>query len=275
MQTAKSALATARADLDDATLSAPISGTVAALGFVAGQSSGSSSVTIVGPGAVDVTVDVPLASLPKVKVGQAATVTANGSLTTMAGTVHSISLLPASSTTTSVSYPVVVRVPQPVAALASGAGATATITLATVRDVVTVPNTALTTLVSGTGFVQTVKAGQVTRTLVRTGAVGSTRTQVLSGLTAGQQVVIANLSEALPTTSTTTSRFGARTGTGGLTSSLGGAGLGGATLGGGGFGGGGFGGGGFGGGVRAARRLTRRPDPATGTGGTATGARSR
>ena len=80
---------------------------------------------------------------------------------------------------------------------------------------------------------QTVKAGQSTRTLVRTGAVGSTRTQVLSGLTLGQRVVIADLSEALPTNSTT-GRFGNRSGSG-LTTSLGGTGgFGGA---GGGFGG--------------------------------------
>jgi multidrug efflux pump subunit AcrA (membrane-fusion protein) len=223
VQSGTSALAAAQDNLAQGTLTAPISGTVAALSFVPGSSSSSASVTIIGAGAVDVTVNVPLASLPKVKVGQAATVVSNGSGTVMAGTVRSISLLPASSSTTSVSYPVVVRVPQPTAALASGSTATATITLATVKNVITVPNSALTTLVSGTGFVQTVKAGKVTRTLVRTGAVGATTTQIISGLTVGQQVVIANLSEALPTT-TTTSRFGARTGTSGLTSSLSGAG---------------------------------------------------
>ena len=117
------------------------------------------------------------------------------------------------------------------------------------------PNSALTTLVSGTGFVQTVKNGKVTRTLVRTGAVGATTTQVLSGLTAGQQVVIADLSEPLPTT-TTTNRFGARTGTGGLTTSLGGAG--GLRRAARGF----AGGGGFAGGWRLPqRRLSGRPAP--------------
>jgi hypothetical protein len=88
--------------------------------------------------------------------------------------------------------------------------------------VITVPNSAVTTLVAGTGFVQTVKNGKATRTLIRTGAVGATTTQVLSGLTVGQEVVIANLSEALPTNSTA-NRFGNRSGSG-LTSSLGGGG---------------------------------------------------
>jgi HlyD family secretion protein len=221
---AETALATAQSDLSKATLTAPISGTVAALSLVAGSASGSNSVTIVGAGAVDVTVDVPLASLPKVKVGQAATVTSVGSSTPAVGTVRSIGLLPASSTSSSVSYPVVVRVPKPTAALASGSTATATITLDTVTGVLTVPNSAVTTLVAGTGFVQTVKAGQATRTLVRTGAVGATRTQILSGLTAGQMVVIADLSAALPTNSTP-NRFGNRSGSG-LTSSLSGGGAG-------------------------------------------------
>jgi multidrug efflux pump subunit AcrA (membrane-fusion protein) len=239
--TAQSALTTAESNLAAATLTAPISGTVAALSYVAGDASSTGSITIVGAGAVDVTVDVPLASLPQVKVGQQASVTAAGSSTAMPGTVRSISLLPASSTSTTVTYPVVVRVPRPSASLAGGSSATATITLGSVKNVVTVPNSALTSLVSGTGFVQTVKNGKVTQTIVRTGAVGATSTQVTSGLTAGQQVVIANLSEALPTT-TTTNRFATRTGTGGLTSSLSGAGGlgGGATFGGGGFGGGGF-----------------------------------
>jgi multidrug efflux pump subunit AcrA (membrane-fusion protein) len=233
--TAKAALTTALTNLGDAILTAPISGTVAELGYTPGAASGSNTVTIVGAGAVDVTVDVPLASLPSVKAGQAAEVLPTGFSTPVAGSVRSISLLPASSTSTSVTYPVVVRVPEPTPALASGSSATATITLQSVTNVLTVPNSAVTRLVSGSGFVLTVKNGTATRTLVRTGAVGSTRTQVLSGLTQGQQVVLADLSQALPTNSTFGNRFGNRSGTG-LTSSLSGTG---------GFGGG-FSGGGSG-----------------------------
>jgi multidrug efflux pump subunit AcrA (membrane-fusion protein) len=228
---AQSALATAKADLAAATLTAPISGTVAAVGYVPGSASGSNSITIVGPGAVDVRVNVPLTSLPKVKVGQPARVASTGSAATVAGTVRSISLLPASSPSTSVTYPVVVRVPEPTAAMASGSTATATITLSTVKDVLTVPNSALTSLAAGTAIATVVKNGTATRALVRTGAVGPTRTQVLSGLTEGQRVVIADLSEPLPTNTFGNNRFGNRSG---LTSGLSGTG----GLGGGGFGGG-------------------------------------
>lgn len=229
--TAESDLATAKANLDAATLTAPITGTVAAIGYTPGSASGSNSITVAGPGAVDVTVDVPLSSLPKVKVGQPATVSSVGSATTVSGTVRSISLLPASSSSTSVAYPVVVRVADPTPAMASGSTATATITLATVTDVLTVPNSALTSLASGTAIATVVKGDVATRALVRTGAVGATSTQVLSGLTEGQQVVIADLSQALPTNTGLGNRFGNRSG---LTSSLSGAG----GLGGGDFGGG-------------------------------------
>ena len=68
--------------------------------------------------------------------------------------------------------------------------------------------------------------GTLTRKVIKVGMVGDTYTQVLSGLTVGQSVVLADYAEPVPSSNTDT---------------LGG-------FGGGGFGGGGFGGGGFGGG---------------------------
>jgi trimeric autotransporter adhesin len=67
--------------------------------------------------------------------------------------------------------------------------------------------------------------------VVKTGYAGTLTTQVASGLTAGQQVVLADLSTALPTNTTNARRFGV----GGAAGGLGGAGFSGAT---GGFGGG-------------------------------------
>lgn len=68
------------------------------------------------------------------------------------------------------------------------------------------------------------------RALVKTGYAGTLATQVTSGLTAGQQVVLADLSTALPTNTTNARRFGV--GGGGAAGGLGGSGLGGAGLGG-------------------------------------------
>jgi len=80
---------------------------------------------------------------------------------------------------------------------------------------------------------ETLKNGVATRTLVKTGLSGTLATQVTSGLTAGQQVVLADLSIALPTNTTNARRFGVGGGTtgglGGAAGGLGGAGLGAAT----------------------------------------------
>jgi len=70
--------------------------------------------------------------------------------------------------------------------------------VATVTDVLTVPSSA----VAGTGGNATVRVlsgGVVTATPVRVGAVGAVRTQVIEGLRAGQVVVLADLSQPLPT----------------------------------------------------------------------------
>ena len=53
------------------------------------------------------------------------------------------------------------------------------------------------------------------RQLVTVGAVGPVYTQIVQGLSAGQQVVLADVDEAIPT-STTTSRFARFAGAGGL-----------------------------------------------------------
>ena len=258
----------AQADLVSATLKSSIAGTVGSVTFVNGTSSGGLSVVIVGAGAVEVTVNVPLASIASVRVGQTASVTPQGATSPVPGAVTSISLLPSTSsssastgagrattqgtgnaqspsTSTSPAYPVVVLVPDPVPALASGSRADVSLLTGTANNVVTVPNSALTPLGSGQALALTMKNGAVTRALVKTGYTGTLATQVTSGLTAGQQVVLADLSTALPTNTTSSRRFGVGGPTG---SGLGGGGLGGGGLGGGGLGGGGLGGAGFGGG---------------------------
>jgi ABC-type hemin transport system substrate-binding protein len=90
-----------------------------------------------------------------------------------------------------------------------------------------VPNSAVTS--TGTGanaFVTLMQNGKPVRQSVTTGAVGATVTEIVSGLTPGQTVVLADTTAAVPASSTTANTRG---------------------FGGGGFGGGGFGGGGFGG----------------------------
>ena len=258
---AKASLSTAQADLTSATLKSSISGTVGSVTLVSGTSSAGESVVIVGAGAVEVTVSVPLASIGSVHLGQSAKVTPQGATSSAPGSVTSVSLLPSTSssggssgktttqtttqttgtgsaTTSSPVYPVVILIPDALPALASGSRADVSLLIGTAAMVLTVPNSALTPLGAGQAMAVTYKNGVATRTLVKTGYTGTLITQVTSGLAAGQRVVLADLSTALPTNTTNSRRFGVggASGTGGL----GGAGFGGTGLGG--AGGGGAGG---------------------------------
>ena len=220
------AVTDAQRNLNGAILRSPAAGTVASVGLTKGATaSTSSAITIVSQGAAQVTIDVPLASMPSVKVGQAAYVTANGATTADKGTVASIGLLPASSSTSTASYPVTVLVPDSdLMQMPTGSSAQVSLVMSTAHDVVTVPNSAVTRLGSGsTAFVTVLKNGTATRTRVTTGAVGTLATQIVSGLTVGQTIVLADRSASLPANSSTSTRvFG--TGGGGGFAGFGGAG---------------------------------------------------
>jgi multidrug efflux pump subunit AcrA (membrane-fusion protein) len=162
--------------------------------------------------------------------------TLTGSATPIYGTVSSIGIV-ASVSSGVASFPVVIGVTGTPSGLYSGMSADASIIVLEHSDVLTVPSSAVHTL--GTeSFVYELKGGKEVEHTVGIGAVGTTLTQITSGLKSGQEVVLANLSIPL---STGTSSTG---GLGGLGSS-GFTGVGGAGFGGGGaarFGGGGFGG---------------------------------
>jgi trimeric autotransporter adhesin len=227
---------------------------VASVDLVVGASSQGKKIVLVGAGAVEVTVNVPLASMSAVHLGQKANVTPQGATAFVPGEVTFIGLLPsttaagtgtasAAATASSASYPVVVLVPHATPALSSGSRAQVGLLIGRADDVLTVPNSALTPIGNGQALALTLKDGVATRALVKTGYAGTLTTQITSGLTKGQQVVLADLGTALPTNTTNSRRFGVGGGTAG---GLGGAGLGGAGPGGAGLGGAGLGGAGGG-----------------------------
>jgi multidrug efflux pump subunit AcrA (membrane-fusion protein) len=246
---AQASLSSAEADRASATLTSPIAGTVGSVSMVSASSSQGASIVVVGAGAAEVTVNVPLTSMASVHVGQKANVTPQGATSSVPGSVTSISLLPSAASTgtgsaagtgqgtsaaatSTPAYPVVVLVPDALPALASGSRAQASLLIGAVTGVLTVPNSALTPLGNGQALTLTFKGGVATRALVRTGYAGTLTTQVTSGLSAGQLVVLADLSTPLPTNTTNARRFGVGTGAAGAFT---GAGLGGAGLNGGTF----------------------------------------
>jgi RND family efflux transporter MFP subunit len=221
---AKLTLASAEAKLKAATLTAPISGTVSALPFVTGDSvSTSDQIVIIGKGAAEVQLDVPEAAFRTLAVGQHATVaTAGGGHA--AGVVTRLGLLPDESNSGSTTFPVLVAAPgSDASTLQAGAAASVTVTLGVSRNVVVLPVSAV-ARTGSTGVVQVLDNGIVTTTNLSLGRVGLTTIEITSGLRAGQTVVVADNSVALPTTSLRGLRGGLGGGGAGPAGGAGGAG---------------------------------------------------
>ena len=201
---AEQALQSAQDDLDGAELVAPISGTVGTVGVSAGNSSSAASVTIVGEGNAQVSLQLPLKTRTLVKAGQKVTVTPAGSTRNLPGILTGISAIETSGTAgASPTYTTLVTVSDSGGLLASGAKASVTIPMASATGVVRLPASAVTPTGSGTATVQVLGAGSTTATSVEvtTGAVGGGWVQITKGITAGQSVVLADTTADLPTNS--------------------------------------------------------------------------
>ena len=147
----------------------------------------------------------------EIRVGQPATITLDGSATAINGRVAAIGMLSSTSSAGSASYPVTIGLAAGAPTLFAGSDAQVAITLANVGDAVTVPTSAVEGIGAAT-FVTVLQAGKLERVRVVVGAVGPVLTQVTSGLTVGEQVVLADLSTPLPTN---TNPFASRSLTGG------------------------------------------------------------
>ena len=204
-------------DLSLVTLTSPIAGTVAAVsmsvgGTVSAQSS-SSVITVVGNDGFVVSTTIPLGSIDAVKVGQKVAITVPSTTATLAGTVSSIGVLDVSSTSTP-SYDVTIAVSPTTEKLFGGSSAQLVITVAATDQVLTVPTSAV--HVNGqTATVQVLENGVAKDVTVQRGAVGSELTQITSGLTEGQKVVLADLSVPMVSSTKSSSSTGLLSGTNG------------------------------------------------------------
>ncbi len=204
------------------------------------SSSGSGFAEIVDTGQMTTTVAFSESDITKVKVGQPATVTLDAlSGVELAGHVSSISTLGTDNDGV-VSYDATLTLDQRNSSVRPGMSASAAVITSQAQGV-TLPNSAVT----GSGSLSTVdllKGGEAVSTPVVVGLKGDSRTQVVSGLKAGQQVVVTTVLPSLSAPAAGSTSVG---GLAGLRARFGGGGVGG----GGGLGGGGaaarfFGGGG-------------------------------
>jgi len=242
------AVALAQQNLSQATLTSLINGTVLAVNLAAGQSvtAGSSTATVIiaQPSGYTVGIDVDVTDLPQLQVGQHATVSPDGGDGALTGTVAKIGVAP--TTTGGTSYAVTIAVDGPTTGLRDGSTAAISIATATVQNAISVPVSAVSSTETG-HFVQVLTHGKAVRTVVTIGRQSDERVVITHGLSAGQQVILADLKTPLPSSGNTGITRGGLLGRGGS-----GAGVGSGFGGGfpaGGFGGG-FPGGGFGAGTR-------------------------
>ncbi len=220
-------LAQAQDQLNQATITSPIAGKVASIPFTVGQqASVTASAVVIGSGAIEVTVPVPLAKRPQVATNQTATVTSSVGGTSLTGTISRISLLPtststslaaaaagaagatgaSSTTTSSTTYATVITVPSGGDALPEGSRVQATITTKTVDAKVVLPASAVTPTGSTSATVQVLNGSTVTLTRVVIGAVGDAYVEIVSGITAGETVVIADTTIPIAAVSIQTGR---------------------------------------------------------------------
>ncbi|WP_342372051.1 biotin/lipoyl-binding protein [Propioniciclava soli] len=191
---ARQQLESAETALAGATLTAPISGTIGALDLALGESSAGRSATVVGEGAARVSVEVPLSVRALVAPGTSAEVGALASDPTLTGQVQTVSVLP-SGGSGSPQYTAEVLADDPESSLPAGSYAQVTLALRAATDVVTVPISAVTTLTDTTGTVEVVdsaRAETASSVTVVTGSRGGGRIEIVSGLTEGQLVVLAD-----------------------------------------------------------------------------------
>ncbi len=213
VQSAQSALDEVLARLGNTTLVAPFDGIVAAVNVQAGQSvnAGTVAVQIADPSDIEVSTSVDEIDVPQVKQGQKATISLDALPNDeFSGIVSSISSF-GNVQSGVVSYPVTIELTVPSGVqLREGMSATATIITQEVDNVLLVPAAAISggstnprvrVMVNGVPEVRAVTVGQS----------NDQYTQIVSGLNAGDEVVVTST-----TTSTSSSTSGRGIGIGGF-----------------------------------------------------------
>ncbi|MCW2755276.1 MAG: secretion protein HlyD [Marmoricola sp.] len=212
---AQSQLTQADQALADATLKAPFSGTVSAVSYAVGDTTGSSGgnspaasssssssssatgITVISPRQLLVSANVSATDVSTVKVGMQAEITPTGGADVVYGTVSSVGSIASASDSGAAQFPVTITVTGTPSGLYPGSSAAVAITVGQATNVLTVPTQALHTTSSGATYVYTMQGTKTTKTTITIGASYGPQTEVLSGLKAGDVVQI--LSFARPT----------------------------------------------------------------------------
>ncbi len=207
VDSAQQAVTVAEQAIAQSTISSPINGTVVQVTIVAGQSvtaaSTTATIVIAATGGFESSLTLSVDQIPKVRVGQAATVLPDGFDRALHGLVAQISIQPVSSSG-AVTYRVIIALSDQPAELRNGSIGTASIITATAKNALSVPTSAV-HVDGATQTVNVLNGSIVTSTEVQVGIVGTDLTQITSGLESGAEVVLADLREPLPGSATKSS----------------------------------------------------------------------
>ena len=204
-------LSVAEQAVRQAEIRSPIRGTVVAVEIEPGDAvtagSATSTITVTGDGGYEVTATVGIDDLPDLAVGQAATVTPDGSDgTPVSGEVVNIGIV-GTTDGASTTYPVTIGLTGDSSDLRSGSIASVAISTDDATRALAVPTSAI-RAGEGGHTVTVLEDGTASEVEVTVGAVGAEWTEITDGLEPGQVVVLADLDEPLPGTATDSSESG-------------------------------------------------------------------
>jgi macrolide-specific efflux system membrane fusion protein len=212
VRSANAALTSAKQDLENAVLRSPIAGTVASVDLEVGDTVGSSSSSgssggsssasssssssssaqfvIIATATWKLEGSIGAADLGSVKAGQKVAVTTDATTDELTGTVKSVGIVATSTSDDgTATFPVVINLSGTHTDLYSGTTASAVITTGSYDDVLTVPTAAIRSE-DGKTVVTKVTDGSNTTTEVEVGKVFGSYTQITSGLSEGDSVLI-------------------------------------------------------------------------------------
>jgi multidrug efflux pump subunit AcrA (membrane-fusion protein) len=169
-------------------------------------SSSSAAIVVITPGSFEVTGSLSDALVNRVALGQKAQVTVAGATEAQTGEVSAIAQQ-ATVTSGVATFPVTVTLDGSDPSLRAGMSASVSVVVNQVVGVLTVPTSAVRTSAGGS-TVQVLVNGQPQTRTVQVGAADALRTQIISGLNSGDQVVIATVSASVPSTQAGGGLFG-------------------------------------------------------------------
>jgi multidrug efflux pump subunit AcrA (membrane-fusion protein) len=219
VQSDQASVQEAQAAVNGATLTAPSAALVAEVNVTVGQTvTGSSSgnngsngsgsggnsgsityaIVLITPGQFEVTGSVSDAQVNEIAVGQTAYITPAGTTQTYAGKVTEVA--PVATISSGVAtFSVTATISGTHNELKSGMSASVSVIVNQVVGVLTVPTSAVHQS-GGTATVQVLQDGKPVSVPVTVGASDAQATQILSGLSAGEEVVIAQITSNIPST---------------------------------------------------------------------------